>query len=190
MAKPLWGVPVPVDPGEHVIAARAPGKKAWEGRVTTAEASPAAMVIVEPLQDLPRPSTVTPPPRRVRSGVPAGVLGGVAAAGLGTGIALFAVHAGQQSDAEALSTMIKSGGTCTPPRADARCGALASNAANADTFGNASTVAFAVAGAAAVAMVTYLLLPAGPARSGGIQLSPTFLANGAGTRGIAVTGSF
>jgi len=186
VGKPLWGVPVPVDPGEHRILARAPGKQVWERRVTAADATPMLTVTVEPLQELPR----APLAGRARSAVPAFVLGGVAAAGLGVGTALFIVHSGQQTDAESLSAMIKSGGTCVAPHADARCASLASKAASADTFGNASTVAFAAAGAAAVAMVTYLVLPSGtatPTSARALQLAPTL---GAGARGIAVTGSF
>jgi hypothetical protein len=34
----LWGIAVPVDPGEHSLEARAPGWRTWATRVTTADA--------------------------------------------------------------------------------------------------------------------------------------------------------
>ncbi len=196
VARPLWGVPVPVDPGEHVITVRAPGKKAWEGRVTASEATLSLTLAVQPLEDLPRTTATAPPPpplppHRARTAVPAFVLGGLAVAGLGVGTWLFVSHSSQKTDANNLSAAIKSGGgTCVPPHADPRCGALASYASDSDTLGNGSTVAFVVGGAAAVAMVTYLLLPplpAAPATGSTLRVAPAF---GAGTRGLAVTGSF
>lgn len=44
-----WGAPLPVDPGEHVIRAHAPGKKSWERRVIAAERTPPVMVAVPEL---------------------------------------------------------------------------------------------------------------------------------------------
>src|SRR6202012_4288553 len=91
------------------------------------------------------------------------VLGVAAAAGVGVGAGLFVVHSSNASDANTLSGQIKKGhGTCAGPTADPRCTSLANKASSADTFGNGSTVAFVVGGAAAVAMVTYLLLPSAP----------------------------
>jgi hypothetical protein len=195
VARPLWGVPVPVDPGDHVVMARAPGKRPWEGRITAAETSAVGLTLV-PLEDLPPaislpPGPPLPPPRR--SAAPAIVLGALAAAGVGVGAGLFVVHSGQQSDADTLSGQIKTGnGTCAAgaPAPDPRCSTLAGKASSADAFGNGSTVAFAVGGAAAVAMVTYLLWPSAPrapASGRAIHLLPSA---SAGQGGLVVAGSF
>jgi hypothetical protein len=193
VGKPLWGVPLPLDPGDHVVTAEAPGKKAWTARVSAAEGA-ALGVTLTPLEEMPPVRTVPVPPspaRSPRSPVPAIVLGGLAAAGVAAGAALFVVHAGRRSDAEALSASIKgTPGTCVPGAAgfDKQCSALADKAASADTFGNASTAAFALGGAAAAAMITYLIWPSAPASSGrGIQVVP---AVGEGRLGLFAAGSF
>jgi len=48
--KALWGVPVPVDPGEHVVEAKAPGRKPWKGRVEAVGEAAVATLEVPPLQ--------------------------------------------------------------------------------------------------------------------------------------------
>jgi len=55
----LWGVAVPVDPGEYVIEAHAPGKKAWSARVK-AEPGRATAVILPPLDEAETPPSATP----------------------------------------------------------------------------------------------------------------------------------
>jgi hypothetical protein len=52
-----WGVSLPVDPGQHVIAAEAPGKKRWEQQVK-AEESGTHEVVVPPLDN----DVAKPPP--------------------------------------------------------------------------------------------------------------------------------
>jgi hypothetical protein len=191
VARPLWGVPVPIDPGEHVVTARAPGKKPWEGRVTAAEGAVVALAVV-PLEDLPPTSLapLPPPPAPRRSLVPVIVLGVAAAAGVGVGAGLFVVHSGQANDADTLSNQIKNGhGTCAGAAADPRCSMLANKASNADTFGNASTVGFVVGGAAAAALVTYLLLPAPRAATSGSNLH-LFPSVAPGHAGLVAAGSF
>jgi hypothetical protein len=194
VGKALWGVPVPVDPGEHLVTVKAPGKKAWEGRIAVGEAAGTLTFTVQAPADLtlgapPPPPPPLPPPRR--SAVPAIVLGAVAAAGLATGAGLFALHASRRSDAENLSATIKmQGGTCAgASMLDSRCGTLASTASSSDTFGNLSTVGFAAGGAAAAAMIVYLLLPppAPAPAAGGIRFGPAL---GEGSRGVWLGGSF
>jgi hypothetical protein len=189
VGRPLWGVPVPIDPGEHVVTVKAPGKKVGEARLSAGEAAGTLTTTVQPPEDLPQVVATAlppqaPPPHRGRSAVPAIVLGGVAVVGAVTGAALFAVHSGKSSDADALSGQIK--GSCVASF-DPRCATLASDASSSDTFGNVSTVAFVAGGAAAVGMITYLLWPSAPAPLGAIRLSPAL---GEGQRGLFASGSF
>ncbi len=53
-----WGVGIPVDAGEHVIAASAAGRAPWETRTTVKES---ATVAVPMLEALPEPAPVPPP---------------------------------------------------------------------------------------------------------------------------------
>ncbi|OJY25129.1 MAG: hypothetical protein BGO98_09020 [Myxococcales bacterium 68-20] len=55
-----WGFPIPVDPGEHVIAASAEGHAPWETRVTVEE--PKVEVAVPRLEPLPAPPASIPAP--------------------------------------------------------------------------------------------------------------------------------
>ncbi len=102
-AAPLWGVPVPVDPGEHVVRANAPGYSDWETPVTVGAASGAVKVLIPPLKrvdELPtvtaqldtKPSVSSTPPQ-VRAPpswqAPVGIAGlAVGGAGLAAGIVI------------------------------------------------------------------------------------------------------
>jgi hypothetical protein len=63
--KGLWGVSEPVDPGEYLIEARAPGKKPWSTRIK-AEPGRATAVILPPLDEPiaapPEPAPAATPP--------------------------------------------------------------------------------------------------------------------------------
>lgn len=52
----LWGTAVPVDPGEHVIVATAPGKKSWEEKIVI-EKPGVVSVSVPPLEPEPPPAS-------------------------------------------------------------------------------------------------------------------------------------
>lgn len=64
VASSLVGTAVPVDPGEHVVSATAPGKKAWESKVTVKADGHSFTVSVPQLEDAPAepPPEVKPPP--------------------------------------------------------------------------------------------------------------------------------
>jgi hypothetical protein len=105
-----WGVAIPVDPGEHVVAASAEGRVAWETRTSIRETSGSVVVPVlealpstEPAQHVEeRPTTPTGwwTPLRTAGVVAAGV--GVAA--LATGGVLALVAKGKYDDAKARCT--------------------------------------------------------------------------------------
>jgi len=50
-----WGVPVPIDPGEHSVTAKAPGAKDWSQTISIPEGPSTLQIRVPPLESLPRP---------------------------------------------------------------------------------------------------------------------------------------
>jgi serine/threonine-protein kinase len=60
--EPAWGLPQPLDPGSYTVVASAPGRKAWEVRVTLAPGKTARVAVVplEPLPAAPASAPVTP----------------------------------------------------------------------------------------------------------------------------------
>jgi hypothetical protein len=169
--RPLWGTPVPVDPGDHVVTVRAAGRKPWEGKVW-AESGAKLSVAIAALEEERR----APPPPPRKSMVPVIALG----AGGGLGVVLGAVFVGVRSakmgSASSLHDAIsKAGGTCLyggGTQFGAQCSALHGAASAGDHLGTASIVSFTMGGVALAAMGAYLLLPASalpwarPARSG------------------------
>lgn len=102
-----WGAPTPLDPGEHVIAAKAPGKVSWSGTVTVGKESDAQTIRIPALADAPAaepppsvpPATQEAPPTESRAffnGSPLQTIGlvtaGVGVVGLGAS-AVFALGA-------------------------------------------------------------------------------------------------
>ena len=104
-----WGVAIPVDPGDHVVAATAAGRTPWEKRVTVRDASSA--ISVPPLEVLPEaPATVTTTPLPPGADAPppswwtplrtAGAVSiGVGAAAVLGGIVMGAIANGNYEDA-------------------------------------------------------------------------------------------
>jgi hypothetical protein len=60
LGTPAWGTAVPVDPGEHLLEATAPGKRKWSRWILIAPASAAQTVEVKDLED--ETPAKTPPP--------------------------------------------------------------------------------------------------------------------------------
>jgi hypothetical protein len=194
----LWGTAIPVDPGEHMVVATAPGKKPWEGKGTATEQSPRLEVTIPPLEDLPpppppalpEPLPYSPPPGGGRSAVPAIVGGAVALAAVGVGAALFATSIGKQNDAVGISKEIGLGKCAGEGASGQDCLDLKVRALDADRFHNVSVGTFVGAGALAAAAVTYLLWPSPktqPSPRRGIQVAPTV---SAGQGGMLVSGAF
>jgi hypothetical protein len=98
-----WGIPVPADPGEHVIEAVAPQKKNWSTRVTVPPTAETISVSVPQLEDVPTepPPPATPaalltlkeshPKEPPRWTVPIASLGSLGVVGLVTG-SIFALN--------------------------------------------------------------------------------------------------
>jgi len=60
IARPAWGKPLSVDPGEHKIIATSEGKKPWEKVITIAEGAAETVIVETPVGDLQPP----PPPQQ------------------------------------------------------------------------------------------------------------------------------
>jgi len=166
LREPLWGSAVPVDPGDHIVEARAPGYKDFSVRVTATHDPIVVRVaplekeasVVEPpppIADTTPPVTIEPAPRRPPPPPPPSstartigfVSGGLGLAGVAVG-ALFGVLAIDRDNAAR-------GAGCdatTCPTA----GALAVSA-DAKTFAVASDVAFVAGGVLIVTSIVCLL---------------------------------
>lgn len=114
------GVPLPVDPGEHIVKASAPGYEPWQkgvqvgdnGDHVTVEVPPLEPVAVEAAGDAPSPpesSTLVPPPRSTDTSATSGPstqrilglsLGGLGVVGLGVGTYLYMDSKAKEDEAK------------------------------------------------------------------------------------------
>ena len=119
LASGAWTTPVPVDPGEHLIAATAPGRTRWEQRSALKEAE-SITVAVPTLASSPTltqipgstPAPAAPPPARSAWKLRVGIAAlGLGAVGLGVG-AVFGSRA--FSLAATSNQGCKPDGSCSP----------------------------------------------------------------------------
>ncbi len=115
----VFGVPIPLDPGDHVMHAEAPGHEPWDMQVTVPKAASTVEITVPPLQPSPTPvAEPTPPPTAPveappeppapnDEAAPAGsgdtwvwVAAGVGAVGIGVGVGFGIKAAGHDDEAE------------------------------------------------------------------------------------------
>ena len=175
-----WGVPIPVDPGAHVIEASAPTKKPWQTTLTIAAGAAPTTVEIPLLEDAPAPPPApvpiaAPPPSPadnppVTSDAPARdassgssqktiavVVGAVGVIGLGVGTAF--VFSAKSSYDESLTHCPTTKNVCDGTGVTQRDSALKS--------GNFATVAYGVGAAAlATGVVLWLTAPSSHARVG------------------------
>jgi hypothetical protein len=172
------GMPVPVDPGEHTVAASAPGRVAWSTTVSIPATPGTVEVHVPALDQIPDPAPDPRPRRRALAYYVGG--GGVAA--LSASLILGAVARSRWSDAQS---------HCHDRLCDQAGVDLAHGAQSA---GNVSTAAFVVGASAAVAGAI-LWFTASPARAenapargpSALHLVPEV---GAAQVGLAILGGF
>jgi hypothetical protein len=184
-----WAGKMPIDPGAHVISARAPGKIGWSTSATFVERA-TTTVPVPALGDLPTAPravivVVAPPPPRPGMPTPRKIAlaaGGLGVAGVVIGTVFGLRARSQWSSAQA---------TCVDPAIDRGC-TSAGNQLSRDALTSAavSTVGFAVAGAAVVA-AGVLWFSARPPTYGGpaasLRISPVV---GPGVAEARIEGSF
>lgn len=161
-----FGAPIPVDPGEHVIEAVAPGKQPWSYKVQVAGDAAKVSVDIPRLQANAEPAPSSAPVAVTTStgssappsDKPVGsaqrttglVFGGVGVVGLGLGAFFGAQAASKWSDAKGKCTDYPYG--CGAEGADLR--------SSAHSQATVSTVAFVAGGALlATGVVLYLTAP-------------------------------
>jgi hypothetical protein len=185
IGRAAWGSSMPVDPGEHVIEATAPGKVAWRATVKVGPDADKQIATVPELAPLPKaapapPSSASPPPaappaRDTSSGGKANIPAwtavgvGVVGVGLGTYFGLTALSKKHQSDA-----LCPTDATCQSGGAD-----LATKAGkNADL----ATATFIVGGVG-LALGVVLFVTRGPGDKPAASVE-------VGVGGVRVRGSF
>ncbi len=192
-----WSVPLPLDPGEHIITYAAPSKKRGTQRFT-AVASQTTRVALPPLQDEPAVSAPAPTPEapnastapplaasnnaapetpRSESKAPRSTLrtvgygvGAIGVVGLGLGGVFGAMAFGAKSDVSKACT----GSQCSQPGLDA--------ADTARKDGTISTVSFIAGGVCLAAGVTMILL--GGKKTQQVGLVPVLNADSGGLVGF------
>jgi hypothetical protein len=182
-----------VDPGSHVVQARAAGYLDREARIDAAKGSaPEVALQLVAVPEAPPVPPVPPAPQR-RSLVPGVVLGSVAGAALVTGIVVVAVGANKHASNVRLNQeILQAHHSCVPGAAnfDPQCATLESSSSAAGALGRAGMGVLIGAGAAAVGSALYFLwpeskpqapasreirvVPVGSTSSGGLSVSGTF----------------
>lgn len=190
-----WGTPLPIDPGEHVFEARAPGKRTWskpfavkgEGAVVDVtiplledepNVAPAPVVTPSPT---PAPTTTTPPSPAPDSSEAwraerstrltwAAIAGGAGLVASGVGIAFAASASSKWKDAENACPNLH-----CKTEADRKLGR------DAGTAADISTVFFVVgAVAAATGVVLWLTAPNGAPEAARVRVVPVVTGDSGG----------
>lgn len=140
LPKSLWGTPVPVDVGKHVITVGAPTRATWSETVTITERSPPSNTEIRAPATLAEAPWSTFRVAAVITGISAVVVGGVAT---GFGIAGVA-----QWNETIKSCDVIDGSSCFGPRPNAE--AVLSSQQRAFTYATISNIGFSVGTAALV----------------------------------------
>jgi hypothetical protein len=192
----VWGVAMPVDPGDHTVEATAPGKRAWRGIVTVAAERAAQSIEVPPLDDDASTSPTGPVPPAASQAPVAGppsrppeeahgegstrrvlawTLVGAGVTGVAVG-ALFGITAIAKWN----------GATSACPNAVCPSAADKSNNDGAGTLADASTVAFILGGAGIAAGAALLLTATRTAEPRAVRVGPLL---GGGVAGVTIAGA-
>jgi hypothetical protein len=183
-----WGVPVPVDAGEHRIEARAPGRVPWVGTIATKDAEAAAIIIPDlavapparPLPPTPAPAAApqSAEPGRTRPDRTPGIItlsAGVAFAGVG--VLGLVEHGSNVNSYNADPTCPAIGAAARP----ASCNDYVNAAATWNTVGAVGLVAGGVGVVAGAALLIFA--PSRPAAVSRVLCAP-------GPGGVACAGTF
>jgi hypothetical protein len=183
LARPSWGIPLPVDPGEHLLRLEVAGHEPSEQRIRIAEGESKVIELAPGASNpsAPPPGAVgeaTPPPTeradRGLTGVQAAglVVGGIGVVGLAVGAVFGLVTLGHANEAEAACP--------AGPLAGCADSAAANQAVDAATTpGAVSTIGFAAGGALLVGGVIMLIAGGDSGRETG-SVAPALMVGGDG----------
>jgi len=179
-----WGTAAPVDPGEHVVEAKAAGKKRWSSKVTVGASADLQTVTVPPLEDEEggaAAATGAPDHESAPSATPEDTAASASGRDQGDasrtgrtqrviglvigGAGLVAAGVGTYFGVVAISKSNDANGKCPDAASCPDPGAVSTNH-EAKSAAQAADIAFAGAGVALVAgALVYLLAPAAPSQS-------------------------
>ncbi|TKD07560.1 hypothetical protein [Polyangium fumosum] len=190
----VWGEAVPVDPGEQVIEAGAPGKKGWAGKVVAEGEGAVVRVKVPVLREEGKEEKAGAAKEEGagKNWVAVGVGGGLAVVGVGVGVGLFVAASGVKSDVLAVRDVVPEA-VCNPvhpQRNDytTECALVMGKLEQRDTFMNVGTGLLVAGGVFAVGTVVYALVPSKTKRTTtGFSVLPAVAPTFAG---FAATGQF
>jgi hypothetical protein len=162
VGRPVWGTPVPIDPGKHVVEASAPGRKAWRAEVDLGDGADRKSVTVPSMERAPESSEKN----GQRGAGPAGArreVGSESGAGQRTtgyvigGIGIAALGVGSFFGLRAYSRWDERNAHCTDAGCDPTGVEAGDDASRAATYANIGVGV----GLVGVAAGTYLVLSAG-----------------------------
>jgi hypothetical protein len=169
-----WGAAIPVDAGEHLVSARAAGKKPWETRVPVLEQGQTVTVEVPVLEAAPPPKPRVGGPPAIPDGrdrqsdssgsaqrIAGIVVGSAGVVGLGVGVAFGVSAISKQNESDA-DGHCDAANTCDDTGLALRGEAI--------TAATVSTVGILAGGAALVGgVVLVLTAPSAPGPAAGVQ---------------------
>jgi len=187
-----WGTAVPVDPGDYLLKASAPGKRPWEKKVAVTEPGATVEVEVPALADAPEgPKPSAAPGPRSAGGdatLDSGASGGSSQATIGWvlgGVGVVGIAVGSYFGLQSMSKKSDADGHCDGSVCRDQEGVSLRD--DAIAAGNLSTLGFAVGGAlVATGAVLVLTAPSGKSR-GKAALAPAL---GPGFGGLVLDGHF
>jgi hypothetical protein len=194
----IWGTPIPVDIGKHVLTAKAPGWKTWTTEVNIDANGRASKQDVPMLDkapvEAPQPLTTVQPVAAQPTKTwlyPFGI--GLATIGIGAGLGFTIGASTKDDEASALAKKITlerntQESLCPASTTDPKCSQLSSLQTQRNTFSRVAIAGFVVGGVAAVGVVVLALVS--PNKSVKAQPPKNALMILPSTRGILVTGTF
>jgi tetratricopeptide (TPR) repeat protein len=194
----IWGTPIPVDVGTHVLELKAPGWKTWStevnieanGRASKQDVPKLEKAPIETPKPLPATQPVAAQPTRTWL-YPVGI--GLATVGVGLGVGFTIGASTKDEEAFALAEKLRFERAtnellCPPETTDPRCSELTTLQTQRNTFSNVAIAGFVVGGVAAVGVVVLALItPSKPAATQPPKRTVMVLPS---ARGIFVTGTF